>query len=229
MKDQKVAIITGGNRGIGFEIARQLYAKDFKLVITSRNVINALEASNEIGEGIFPLELDLTSADNISEFSDVIIDSFPYVDVLINNAGIMGKEPILDFNMDEIKVVMETNCFGALELTKALFPMLNESDDARVINISSGMGDLHSMQQGGYAAYKLSKWAMNGMTMLLAAELEGTNISVNAMCPGWVKSDMGGANAPREVSQGADTAVWLATTNEKHNGKFFRDREEISW
>jgi NAD(P)-dependent dehydrogenase (short-subunit alcohol dehydrogenase family) len=123
---------------------------------------------------------------------------------------------------------METNLYGAWRMIQVFVPLLEKSDDARIINISSGLGELGSLT-GEYPAYSASKAALNAMTIMFASELKKSVIRVNAVCPGWVKTDMGGTDAPLEVAQGADTAVWLATEPGIPTGRFFRERKEISW
>jgi NAD(P)-dependent dehydrogenase (short-subunit alcohol dehydrogenase family) len=129
--------------------------------------------------------------------------------------------------MKEVRGVMETNLFGAWELIQQLLPLLRKSDDGRIVNISSGKGALASLT-GDHAAYSLSKLALNGLTLMLSNELRG-EITVNSMCPGWVKTDMGGPNAHRSVEEGSDTAVWLSTAENIPSGKFLRDRKVIDW
>ncbi|MBM3404236.1 MAG: SDR family oxidoreductase [Bacteroidetes bacterium] len=131
-------------------------------------------------------------------------------------------------SLDEVRYIMETNFYGAWRMIQVFLPLLKKSSDGRIINISSGMGELKSLK-GLYPGYSLSKAALNALTIMFSNELKETGIKVNAMCPGWVRTDMGGHNAPREVRQGADTAVWLATESEIPTGKFFRDRKEIEW
>lgn len=138
----------------------------------------------------------------------------------------MGKGNGTD--IEDIKRVLETNYFGPMRVTKYLLPLLQKSTDGRIINMSSQMGEIDSLKGGGYASYRLSKTNLNMWTILLAGELKGA-VKVNAMCPGWVKTDMGGQSAPRTVQQGADTAVWLATEAKTETGKFFSNRKEVSW
>lgn len=149
------------------------------------------------------------------------------LDVLINNAGIIGNRPAAAFDLEQVHEVMDTNLYGTIHLTRAMWPLLLKSADARVINISSGMGSLGDQSKGDYAAYRMSKWALNGWTLLLAGDAPEA-VSVNAMCPGWVKTDMGGLGAERPV-EGAETAVWLATEKDIPSGKFWRDKAVIPW
>ena len=131
-------------------------------------------------------------------------------------------------NIEEVKRIMETNFYGPMRMNKTFLPLLKKSDEARIINISSGMGALNSLT-GGYAGYRLSKTGLNAQTILLSHELKQTGIKVFSVCPGWVKTDMGGKSAPRPVEKGAETAVWLATEKNPASGKFFRDKKIISW
>jgi NAD(P)-dependent dehydrogenase (short-subunit alcohol dehydrogenase family) len=184
----------------------------------------------EHGERVVPMMLDQSDQESCKRFGDALKDRFEQVDVLINNAGIMGSSPLLEFNMDQMDRVFATNLLGPVWLTRELLPLLKKSHDPRIINLSSGLGALNEMG-GGYAAYRISKTALNAFTAILSAELNqsGVNMRVNAMCPGWVRTDMGGMDAHRSVEQGADTAVWLATVRNLPTGKFFRDRKVIPW
>jgi NAD(P)-dependent dehydrogenase (short-subunit alcohol dehydrogenase family) len=151
------------------------------------------------------------------------------LDVLVNNAGVMGQEATnaATAPLDDAHATMETNLFGAWRLTQALLPLLRESQSPRIVNVSSGAGQLSEMN-GGYPGYRVSKTALNALTRVLSNEERG--ILVNSMCPGWVRTDMGGAGAPRSVDEGADTAVWLATlSDDGPTGGFFRNREPIPW
>ena len=144
-------------------------------------------------------------------------------------AGIStGRKVAKNISLESVKYIMETNFYGAWRMIQVFIPLLLKSDDGRVINMSSGLGELKSLS-GEYPGYSLSKSSLNALTIMFSNELKKTGIKVNAMCPGWVKTDMGGPNAPRNVTEGADTAVWLATEKEIPSGKFFRDRKEINW
>jgi NAD(P)-dependent dehydrogenase (short-subunit alcohol dehydrogenase family) len=157
-------------------------------------------------------------------------DQHGRLDVLINNAGIIaeGEAPALQVELATVRTTLETNALGPLRLAQALAPLLKHSKSARIANMSSGMGALND-NDGGYAAYRISKTALNAVTAILAAELRGA-VAVNSVCPGWVKTDMGGPHAERDVAEGADTAVWLALdAPQKLTGKFLRDRKVIPW
>ena len=231
--DAPVVVVTGGNRGIGFEICRQLAARGANVILTARKpaagaaAIKKL-AAEQLAASFVPL--DVTDAQSIAALRDALKDQHGRLDVLINNAGIIakGEAPALQVELATVRTTLETNALGPLHLAQALAPLLKRSKSARIVNMSSGMGALND-NDGGYAAYRISKTALNAVTVILAAELRGA-VAVNAVCPGWVKTDMGGPHATRDVAEGADTAVWLALdAPQSLTGKFVRDRKVISW
>ena len=231
--DAPVVVVTGGNRGIGFEICRQLAARGANVILTARKpaagaaAIKKL-AAEQLAASFVPL--DVTDAQSIAALRDALKDQHGRLDVLINNAGIIakGEAPALEVELATVRTTLETNALGPLHLAQALAPLLKRSKSARIVNMSSGMGALND-NDGGYAAYRISKTALNAVTVILAAELRGA-VAVNAVCPGWVKTDMGGPHATRDVAEGADTAVWLALdAPQSLTGKFVRDRKVISW
>jgi NAD(P)-dependent dehydrogenase (short-subunit alcohol dehydrogenase family) len=228
MEEQKVAIVSGANRGIGKEIVRQLANLGFKVLATGRKQNALEEIENETDNNVVTKAVDISVDESCKSFSDYLKENFTKVDVLVNNAGIMGNNNLTEFDLVEIEKVMNTNLLGAIRLTKACFPLLKNSSDARIINVSSEMGKLSGLN-GSHAAYRLSKWSLNGFTIMLAKELVGTGIKVNAMCPGWCHTDMGGAGAPRTPAQGAETVSWLATSDTIGTGKFYSNKKEISW
>ncbi len=175
-------------------------------------------------------QLDVTNVESIYMLENFLRTQYAVLDVLINNAGIISSSTSISVSeIEEIRSVMGTNFFGPLEVTRALLPLLQKSPDARIINISSGMGAREELD-GSYAGYRLSKAGLNNFTQMLARDLDGSPVKVYSMCPGWVKTEMGGSAAPRTVEQGADTAVWLATeTPAPESGKFYRDRKIISY
>ena len=224
---EKIALVTGAYRGIGFEICRQLAEKGIKVILSARNEETGKIAAEKLN--VIFHQLDITNEVSIEKIKDFIEKKFGKLDILINNAGIMIDHDIHGINtdIDKVKETFDTNTLGPLRLCKSLFPLLKKSDNGRIVNISSGMGALNDM--GSYAlAYRISKAALNAVTKILASELP-ENIKVNSMCPGWVRTDMGGPNATRSVKDGADTAVWLATASNVSTGKFYRDRREIEW
>ncbi|BAY08663.1 SDR family oxidoreductase [Calothrix sp. NIES-2098] len=234
---KKVAVVTGGNRGLGFETSRQLAKQGYQVILTSRDEEKgksaALKLKNE-GLDVISRPLDVTSDESSQELADFIEKEFGKFDVLVNNAGIYidaqaGDNSIFDAKIDTLKQTLETNVYGVLRVTQALIPLMKKQKYGRIVNVSSGMGQLNDMG-GGSPGYRISKTAVNALTRIFASELQGTNILVNSVCPGWVQTDMGGANAPRTPEQGVDTIVWLATLGDGGaTGGFFRDRQPIEW
>jgi NAD(P)-dependent dehydrogenase (short-subunit alcohol dehydrogenase family) len=229
---QRVALVSGGNRGIGRGIARQLAADGYRVVLGSRDLGRGEEAAAEIGGGVTVAQLDVTDEGSIARAIEAIESEFGRLDVLVNNAGIEGggwSTEAVDADLDEVQQVLDTNLFGAWRLAKAVLPLMRRNDYGRIVNVSSGMGQLEEM--GGHApGYRISKVGLNALTRMLNAELAGENILVNSCCPGWVRTDMGGPSARRSVEQGADTPVWLATLpDDGPRGGFFRDRRPIAW
>ena len=179
-------------------------------------------------ENLIPLRLDVRHPDSVGAAIAGIEANPGSLDVLVNNAGIYGDPTgAADYDLDEAHEVFETNIFGPWRLIQASLPLLRSSASPRIVNVSSGAGQLAEMD-GGHTAYRLSKAALNALTRTLATDEPG--ISVNSICPGWVRTDMGGSRAPRSVEEGADTAVWLATmADDVPSGGFFRNREPIAW
>jgi len=229
----KTALVTGANKGIGREVASQLARKGFHVFVGARNRAAGFKAAEQIakqgGRATF-IELDVVDNSTVK----AAVREFPkianHLDVLVNNAGIVmdGDEAILKFSDDLLRKTLETNTLGALRVTRAFAPLLAKSKTPRVINVSSSSGQLTGGADGWAPAYSISKTALNGVTSQLAAALP--KFAVNSVCPGWVRTDMGGQNATRSVKEGADTIVWLATdAPQELTGKFLRDRKEIPW
>jgi NAD(P)-dependent dehydrogenase (short-subunit alcohol dehydrogenase family) len=219
-----VALVSGTSRGIGAEIARQLAADHGFVVFAGARDPDDVEAD----DGIIPIELDVTDQEAVDAAQELIGSDPGHLDALINNAAVYG-DPIgaVDYDLDRAHEVFEVNTFGPWRLCQAFVPLLQRSSQPRIVNVSSGAGQLSDMN-GGRAAYRLSKAALNALTRTLASDEPG--IKVNAMCPGWVRTDMGGPSASRSVEEGADTAVWLATLpDDGPTGGFFRDRKPIPW
>ena len=181
-------------------------------------------------EGVTPIQLDVTDDDSVGAALAGIEAEHGRLDALVNNAGVYGSASgAAGYDLGEAHDVFETNVFGPWRLIQAALPLLRSSDAPRIVNVSSGSGQLAEMG-GGHAAYRLSKAALNALTRNLAADESGAGLLVNSVCPGWVRTEMGGASAPRSVEEGADTAVWLATLPaDGPTGGFFRDREPIPW
>ena len=219
-----IALVSGANRGIGAEIALEL-ARDhgYRVYAGARDPDQVASV-----DGIEPLRLDVTAEDAIFAARQRIESDSGRLDALVNNAGVYG-DPIgaAEYDIDEAHEVLEVNTFGPWRLIEAFLPLLRESDAPRIVNVSSGGGQLSDMN-GGRAAYRISKTALNALTRTLASDERW--VKVNAMCPGWVRTDMGGSAAPKSVEEGADTAVWLATLPEDGpTGGFFRNRKPIPW
>jgi NAD(P)-dependent dehydrogenase (short-subunit alcohol dehydrogenase family) len=233
MTDNPVIVVTGGNRGIGFEVCRQLAERGAQVLLTARDLEAGQEAVKKLAARKLSAQfqpLNVTDSESAAALRGHLERAFGRLDVLINNAGIFSKQdgPGLDVKLETVRATLETNTLAPLHLSQTLAPLLKRSGMARIVNVSSGMGALSDMQ-GGYAAYRISKTALNAVTAILAAELRGA-VAVNSVCPGWVKTDMGGANAEREVSQGAAGIVWLALDAPQNlTGKFVRDGEDIPW
>jgi NAD(P)-dependent dehydrogenase (short-subunit alcohol dehydrogenase family) len=228
-----VIVVTGGNRGIGFEICRQLTAREARVVLTARKRTAGEAAVKKLAGGKHAAAfhpLDVTDGKSIEHLSEFLKETYGHIDVLINNAGIIaeGEAPALKVDLATVRETLETNALGPLHLAQNLVPLLKSGSSPRIVNMSSGMGALAD-NYGGHAAYRMSKTLLNAVTAILAAELAGT-IAVNSVCPGWVKTDMGGRNATRDVAEGADTAVWLALDAPATlTGKFVRDHKVIPW
>ena len=229
---KRVALVSGGNRGIGREVARQLAARDYAVVIGSRDLAKGEKVARELGENVTARQLDVTDEESIVHCVASIAEDPGRLDVLVNNAGVTGgrwSTSALDVDLDEVRKTLETNLFGAWRLTEEVLPLMRKNRYGRIVNISSGMGQLSDM--GGHSpAYRVSKTGLNVLTRMLTAELSDENILVNSVCPGWVRTDMGTQAARRSVEEGADTPVWLATLpDDGPRGGFFRDREPIPW
>ncbi|UKN01185.1 SDR family oxidoreductase [Paracrocinitomix mangrovi] len=223
---QKTILVTGGNRGIGLETCKQLAAMGHTVIMGSRNLEKGQEKAKAIDGNVIAKQLDVTSEASINALKAEIQAEFGKLDVLINNAGIMSEDNVSDVSIEEQKRVMETNVWAPMRMVQIFVPLLNNSDDPRIVNLSSQMGQRMN-QTADHSAYRLSKFTLNGLTLQLANALP--NIKVNAMHPGWVKTDMGGSSAPLSVEEGADTSVWLATADNIPSGKLFCCRELMEW
>ena len=233
--EKRVVVVTGGNRGIGHEICRQLAKLDLTVVLTSRNEKDGMEAVANFNKQGLPVRfypLDVNDPSQIIKLKVFLVKEFGCCDCLVNNAGVFFDNKDGNFFNTDLAIVrqtMETNVYGPYLLCKTLVPLMKKNNYGRIVNISSGLGRLNKMG-GGFPAYRMSKVAINVITRVLAAELVGTNILVNSLDPGWVKTRMGGPGATRPVEEGADTAVWLSTLPDGGpTGKIFHDRKEVLW
>jgi NAD(P)-dependent dehydrogenase (short-subunit alcohol dehydrogenase family) len=233
MTSAPIVVVTGANRGIGFEISRQLASRGAQVILTARKPEAGKAAVKKLAAQNLTVQfrpLDVTSTKSIIALREFLKQTYGQIDVLINNAGIIAKgdAPGLEVDMETVRVTLETNALGPLHLSQTLVPLLLRSKRGRIVNISSGMGAFSEMDDD-YAAYRISKTALNAITAILAAGLR-RKIAVNAVCPGWVRTAMGGRSAERDVAEGADTPVWLALdAPQSLTGKFVRDRKVIPW
>lgn len=233
MAIDRIALVTGANRGIGYEIARQLGDKGFHVLVGARNTDAGNRAAVSLqksGMSAEYIEIDVSDRTSIQKAAKTVAATFIHLDVLVNNAGIMDKgKSIADLDDDTLLDALTTNTIGPWRVTQAFIPLLLKSSHASVINMSSGLGQLSDMEDD-YPAYSISKTALNAVTRQFAAALRDKHITVNSVCPGWVRTDMGGPSAPRTVDQGADTVTWLATEAPRDlTGQFLRDRKAIAW
>jgi len=231
MARARTVLVTGGNRGIGLEVCRQLAGRGLQVLLSGRDADAAATAARAIGLDVQAIQLDVSSAVSIDYAKTDIDKRFGGVDVLVNNAAIMLNEydSLFDTPLDNLRRTFETNVFGAVAVSQAFVPGMVDRGYGRIVNVSSRAGQLTTMS--GYApAYSMSKAALNAFTRQLADATNGSGVLVNSACPGWVQTAMGGRNAPRSVEEGADTIVWLATQpDDGPTGSFFADRQAIAW
>lgn len=237
MDTDLVAVVTGAYRGLGLETCRQLAARGYRVVLTARREAEGHSAAGKLAaEGLdvrfFPLHV--TEEPSVLALRDHLNKEFGRLDVLVNNAGIFPDpapgtpgSSIFDADLTDLRAAFETNTLAALRLCQSLIPLMQGR--GCVVNVSSGMGQLSDMN-GFSPAYRLSKTAMNAVTRIFADELKDTTIKINSVCPGWVRTAMGGANATRSIEEGAAGIVWAATlTEDGPSGGFFRDAQPIPW
>jgi NAD(P)-dependent dehydrogenase (short-subunit alcohol dehydrogenase family) len=237
-KEQRIALVTGANKGIGFEVVRQLARKGFHVFLGARDEKAgkaAVQKLNKEGEKedygeITVLKIDVSKPDSIRSAAEEFSRKSDRLDTLVNNAGILldDDKDVLTTTPEIFETTLRTNTLGALLVSQAFVPFLKKSDAPRIVNVSSGGGQLADGADGWAPAYCISKTALNGVTVQLAAAL--SKFAVNSVCPGWVRTDMGGSNATRSVLEGAAGVVWLASeAPHSMTAKFFRDRKVIPW
>lgn len=225
-----VALVTGGNRGIGFEACRQLAMRGMRVVLTARDADRGEEAAGRLRDEDLAVGfelLDVTDGDSVEACARRLGKAGLHIDVLVNNAGVYPTEGVFAVSEETFREALEINTVGPFLTCKAFVPGMIERGYGRVVNVSSGGG---SFGEGlGPAAYAISKAALNALTVKISQAVRG-DVKVNAMCPGWVRTEMGGPGAPRSPEEAADTLVWLATLPEDGpNGGFFRNRKPIPW
>lgn len=237
-RNQRTAFVTGANKGIGFEVARQLVREGFRVFLGARDQEAGKAAADKLNqesrragaEEIIFLPIDISKAESIRRAAEEFSRQSDRLDALVNNAGILldDDKDILTLSAEMLQTTLRTNTLGALLVAQAFVPFLRKSDHPRIVNVSSGGGQLADGADGWAPAYCISKTALNGVTVQLAAALP--DFAVNSVCPGWVRTDMGGANATRSVAEGASGIVWLAAeAPQGETGKFWRDRKVIPW
>lgn len=230
----RVALVTGAYRGIGLEVARQLARLGFDVMLTARDPAKAEAAAAELkkeGLKVFAARLDVTDAAGVAEAARLVEGRFGRLDVLVNNAAILYDDwqTAAGADLDTARAAFETNTLGPWRVSQAFLPLLRKSGRGRIVNVSSESGSLASMG-GGTPAYAVSKAGLNALTRMLAAELRGSRVLVNSVCPGWVATEMGGPDAPRTVEEGAASVMWAVTLPDGGpTGGFFRDGEPLPW
>jgi len=238
---QRIVLVTGANKGIGFEVVRQLRREGFHVFLGARNEeagraaaekLNNEAGSTDLGSDspVTFLEIDITKPESIRRAAEEFSRSADRLDALVNNAGILLDEDkqILEMTPEIFETTLHTNTLGALMVSQAFVPFLEKSDTPRIVNVSSGGGQLTDGGGDWAPAYCISKTALNGVTVQLAAALP--KVAVNSVCPGWVRTEMGGSNAERSVAEGASGIVWLvAEAPQTLTAKFLRDRKIIPW
>jgi NAD(P)-dependent dehydrogenase (short-subunit alcohol dehydrogenase family) len=224
MTGQKIALVTGANRGIGAAIVKGLAARgDIHVLAAARN-----PSSITVVPRVTAVPLDLTTAAIRKAHIAVILKAHPRIDILVNNAGVLHNGALLELDGDKLVNTIEVNYLAPIDLIRAIVPGMVQRGFGRIVNLSSGWG---SFEEGltGPPSYSMTKAALNGLTLSLAHELPA-NVKVNSCCPGWVRTDMGGPGATRAPEHGAETPIWLATLpDDGPNGGFFRDRQRINW
>jgi NAD(P)-dependent dehydrogenase (short-subunit alcohol dehydrogenase family) len=243
-ENRRVAIVTGANRGLGREIGRRLAGLGITVALAGRDHGRLEEAAGSIvgadpAASIFPLVLDVRDRSAIGPAVGRVLDRCGRVDILVNNAGILidGEEDIASVPAGVVEATFDTNVFGPMLLSQAVLPAMRVQRYGRIVNMSSSLGSMEEIgdpgspyDEVGSPAYRFSNGALNVLTALLARETRGQNVLVNAVCPGWVRTDMGTERAPLSVEEGADTPVWLATLpDDGPTGGFFRERTRQPW
>ncbi len=238
----RVALVSGANRGIGFALSRRLAAAGLHVAMAARDEARGREAAAALrqeGLPVSPVRLDVDDPASVAAAVEGVVRQQGRLDVLVNNAGVFldRETPAPDLPADTLAATLRTNLTGPLLLMQAAVPVMKRGGYGRIVNLSSSLGSLAEMARSdspfaavGGPAYRLSKAALNALTLLFAKELRGDAILVNSACPGWVRTDLGGPQAPLTPDQGADTPFWLATLpDDGPTGGFFRGRQPVAW
>ena len=237
---QKIAVVTGSNRGLGYAIAQKLgQIEGIRIVLTSRRESEGRAAQEKLASSGVNADyhlLNVTNDQSVQQFTDWLQQTYGKVDILVNNAGINPtgqpeESSLLTVQLETMLSTFTTNVLAVARLSQALIPLMKAQNYGRIVNVSTEMASLSTMSHDGYPlapSYRLSKVGLNGLTAILAKELQGTNILVNAYSPGWLQTDMGGPNAPFTPKEGAETAVYLATLPENGSqGNFFAEMRRL--
>lgn len=239
MTETRTALVTGGNRGIGLEVARQLARLGVLTAIGSRDRAKGEEAASQlVAEGLEPavIQLDVTNEESVRAAVEETRHLFGRIDILINNAGMVSgsleasaASNVGNVGIEDVLATFNANTLGPLRMIQAVLPHMREEGYGRIVNVSSMLGELAEMGPA-HTAYRISKTALNVLTRSGAADIGPGNIKINSACPGWVKTEMGGANAPRTPTEGAETIVWLAMLDaDGPTGGFFQDKKPVAW
>ncbi|MEJ2101735.1 MAG: SDR family oxidoreductase [Desulfobacterales bacterium] len=240
--DKRVALVTGANRGLGFAISQGLAEHGITVILGARDSQKGAQACSRLKRKGWDADfeiLDVVKEKSIQTAVSHIQARFGRLDILVNNAGIMidSEESVLNVSWHTIEKTLQTNVIGPLRLCRRSIPLMRAGGYGRIVNLASSLGSLTEMADSDSTAtmvrtpaYRISKAALNCITILIAREVRNDNILVNSACPGWVRTELGGKEAPLTPRQGADTPVWLATLpDDGPTGGFFRERERISW
>jgi NAD(P)-dependent dehydrogenase (short-subunit alcohol dehydrogenase family) len=231
---KKIVLVTGANRGLGLETVLQMLLLDYTVILTSRNAEKGKKAYASLKEkfaNTYFHQMDVSSISSVQECFEYVKAEHGQLDILINNAAINYDtwQNVLNANLEECKTTLDINIFGPWRVVKIFAPLLNKSSFGRIVNVSSGSGSLNNGESGA-PGYSISKAGLNMLTKKMANVLSPKGVLVNAVCPGWVRTDMGGPNATRPLGEGAKGIVWAATLpNDGPTGGFFRDGQKIAW
>ncbi len=232
--DRLIALVTGANRGLGLEVSRRLAEAGMRVYLGSRDLSKGQQAAEQLREqglDVEPIELDVTDDKQVSAARQHIEKDSGCLGVLVNNAGVFVDEgaSVFDVLPESFRRTMAVNFYGALGMCREFVPPMVNRGYGRVVNVSSGSGALTDMD-GRHPAYRVSKTALNALTRIIAAEAGDGNVKINSICPGWVRTDMGGEEAPLSVEQGAQSIAWAATLpDDGPTGGFFRFGKQIDW